>query len=309
MGFFSSIGSFIGSVGRAIGSGISAVCSGISSVVKSTIGTLSNLASKAVGTFISGIASKAAGFLKVFSGIMSGPLGPILGPIILDLAIKLVVKVVSKMAEEAEVVEKDEKPEEIGYRIEEAEKHEEFKRREDFQNFKEYYSYLKEQIPIEEAENIKINQRRDFYSLLGMEAEIQALEEKFGIRIPRNALVEIGKSAMEVKEVQAFMRAFNNLGYSDLNISEYLKGTLPAGELERITDSVLDALKLYYPEKSENLLLKRLNQMRRVSEDDLQIVEVYSDELREEYGEKLNTARQAGELPKETEKILDVVLK
>lgn len=309
MGFFSFIGSAISSVGRAISSGIGAICRGISSAVTSTVSTLGNLASKAIGSFIGGIASKAAGFLKTFSGIMTGPLGPILGPILVDLAVKLVVKVISKMAEEAEVVEKGEKPEEIGYRIEEADKHEDFKRRDEFQNFKEYYSYLKEQIPIEETDAVKINQYKDFYSLLGMQAEIQALEEKFGIHISKNALVEIGKSAMTVKEVQAFMRAFNNLGYSDLNISEYLKGTLPAGELERITDAVLDALKLYYPEKSENVLLQRLNQMRRVSSDDLKIVEVYSDELQEEYGEEINRARQNGELPTETQKILDGVAK
>lgn len=293
MGFFSSIGSAIGSF-----------VSGVASAVTSTISSIGSFASKAISSFFGGVAGKAFGFLKAVSGIMTGPLGPILGPIIVDLLVKLVVKVISKIAEENEVVEKGERPEEIGYRLEEAEKHEDWKRRDEFKSFKEYYAYLKAQIPVEEINQAQLKENFGAYSILGMQAEVRALEEKFGLHIPKGALVEIGRSAMEPNEVQAFVRAFDGLGYKNLDISEYLKGTLPAGELERITDATLDALKFYFPEKTERDLLVRLNDMRKASEDDKVLVTVYKDELQEEYGAQLQAARQNGELPKATETIL-----
>ena len=301
MGFWSSVGSFF----SGVASGIGRICSGVASAVTSTISSLGSFASKAISSFFSGVAGKAFGFLKAVSGIMTGPLGPILGPIIVDLLVKLVVKVISKIAEENEVVEKGEKPEEIGYRLEEAEKHEDWKRRDEFKSFKEYYAYLKEQIPIEEIDHTKLRENLGTYSILGMQAEVRALEEKFGVRIPQAALIEIGRSAMEPKEVQAFVQAFNTLGYKSLDISDYLKGTLPAGELGRITDAILDALKLYFPEKTERDLLVRLNEMQKASDNDKTLVTLYRDEIAEEYGEKLQAARQNGELSKSEEEILN----
>jgi len=302
MGWFSSaVGSFFG----GIASGIGRIASGVSSFVSGAISTLGNLASKVIPSFLSGIAGKAFGFLKGISGIMTGPLGPILGPIIVDLLVKVIVKVISKIAEESEVVEKNERPEEIGYRLEEADKHEDWKRRDEFKSFKEYYAYLKEQIPAEEIDAARLKENFGAYSVLGMQAEVRAIEEKLNMHIPKTSLIEIGRSAMEIKEVQAFIRAFDELGYKNLSISEYLKGTLPAGELERITAALLDAMKLYFPEKSDKDLLTRLNEMRKASNDDKILVSVYKDELQEEYGAEIQQAKQSGELPKDAEKILD----
>ena len=300
MGFWGSVGSFF----SGVGSGIRSFCSGVASALTGAISTVGNLASKAISTFFSGVAGKAVGFLKVVNGIMTGPLGPILGPIVIDLLVKAIVKIVSKIAEENEVVEKNERPEEIGYRLEEADKHEEWKRRDEFKSFKEYYAYLKEQIPAEEIDAGRLKENFGAYAVLGMQAEVNALEEKLNIRIPKTSLIEIGRSAMEIKEVQAFIRAFDELGYKNLSISEYLKGTLPAGELERITAALLDSLKFYFPERTERDLLTRLNEMRKASNDDKVLVSIYKDELQEEYGAEIQKARQNGELPKDTEKIL-----
>lgn len=298
MGWFSSACSFVSS-------SISSFCSGVSSFVSGAISTVGSFASKAISSFFGGVAGKALGLLKGVSGIMTGPLGPILGPIIVDLLVKVIVKVISKIAEESEVVEKNERPEEIGYRLEEAEKHEDWKRRDEFKSFKEYYAYLKEQIPAEEIDAGRLKENFGAYSVLGMQAEVSALEEKLNLRIPKATLIEIGRSAMEIKEVQAFIRAFDELGYKNLSISEYLKGTLPAGELERITAALLDAMKLYFPEKTEQDLLTRLNEMRKASNDDKVLVSIYKDDLQEEYSEQIQQAKQNGELPKDTEKILD----
>ncbi|MBQ7704755.1 MAG: hypothetical protein IJT73_04925 [Selenomonadaceae bacterium] len=314
MGVIDWIGSGIKAVRNAISGGIKAIGSKIASGVSSAISTLGNLATKAAGSFLGKVVGKAASFLGMASKVIGSTLGPVVGPIIIPILVELVVgyiveKIVSKLAEESGVVEKGEKTEEIGYRLEEAQEHEDWKRREDFSSFKEYYSYLKEEIPAEKINQEKIKQNEYFYSMLGMEAEIEAIEEKFGIKIPRNSLIVMGKCKMELKEVQAFLRAFNKLGYINLNISEYLQGRLAAGELERITAAVMDALKLYYPDKTESGLLTRLTQMRRASNDDKVVFSLYKDEFQEKYGEAIKISQQNGELPPEAEKLLTEVQK
>ena len=299
MGFFSAVGgaisSFCSGVASVVSGGIRAVGSFISSTVgvaKKALETVVNVAKP----FLGGLAKKAANFLGGALKIISGPLGPIISPPLVDIIIKVVTLVVSILAEKNEVVEKDEKPEEIGYRLEEAEKeeHKEWKQREDFKTFKEYYQYLKEQIP--EIDQEKLEERREFYSMLGTQAEVRALEEHFCLRIPESALLEVGRTAMTAKEVQAFMQAFRNLGYREFLISDYLKGSLSGGELERITAALLNALRLYFPDKKDDELQSRLVSMQRISNDDRMLPAVYKDELQEIYGEALTKSKEAGEL-------------
>lgn len=299
MGFFS-----------AIGSGIRSFCSGVASVVSGGIRAVGNVITSTVGVakkaletvvsvakpFLGGLAKKAANFLGGALKIIAGPLGPVISPPIVDIIIKVATIVISILAEKNEVVEKNEKPEEIGYRLQEAEKeeHREWKQREDFKTFKEYYRYLKEQIP--EIDQEKLEEHREFYSMLGSQAEVRAIEEKFGLHIPESALLEVGRAAMTAKEVQAFMQAFRSLGYKELLISDYLKGSLPGSELERITAALLDALKLYFPDKKDDEFQRRLVSMQRISVDDRMLPAVYKDELREIYGEAITKSKEAGEL-------------
>ncbi|WP_295916933.1 hypothetical protein [uncultured Anaerovibrio sp.] len=299
MGFFSAIGgaisSFCSGVGRAVSSGIRAVGNAISTTINGAKKALETVVSVAK-PFLGGLAKKAVNFLAGTLKIIAGPLGPVISPPLIDIIIKVVTLVISVLAEKNEVVEKNEKPEEIGYRLQEAEKeeHKAWKQREDFKTFKEYYQYLKEQIP--EINQEKLEERREFYSMLGTQAEVRALEEKFGLRIPEAALLEVGRAAMTAKEVQVFMQVFRNLGYRELLISDYLKGSLPGSELERITAALLDALQLYFPDKKVDELQRRLVSMQRISADDKILPAVYKDELREIYGDAIAKSKDAGEL-------------
>lgn len=112
MGFFSFIGSCIS---KAVGF----VSHAISSFGKA-VGTIAKAAVHVVGTIAS-----------------STILGPVLGPIVSELVIKAVSWVVSKVAKSLNITKKEEKPEEIGYRMEEAEKHSDWKTRDNFKTFDE----------------------------------------------------------------------------------------------------------------------------------------------------------------------------
>lgn len=297
----SSIGSAISSCASAIGSaisGISKVAGNILGGIVTGISSLGRMAAGAIGGFFKGIATAAAG---VLSNVVSvalctlGPvLGPILGPIFVELAIKFVAGVISSLAEETQVVEPGEKPEEIGYRLEEADKHQDWKKRENFGSFKEYYAYLKEQIP--EVEEQKVQANHLAYTTLGMEAELQAISEKADIYIDNNVILMAMRAKMQSPEVHAFIDAFKKQGFESLDVEDYFKGKLKGTEASQLRDALLDALNLYYPQKSRSELLNRLGEIGNAMIDDKQMVHNYDKELVENHGEQLEKDIQDGTL-------------
>ena len=66
--------------------------------------------------------------------------------------------------------------------------------------------------------------------------------------------------------------------------------------MERITAALLNALRLYFPDKKDDELQSRLVSMQRISNDDRMLPAVYKDELQEIYGEALTKSKEAGEL-------------
>ena len=101
------------------------------------------------------------------TGLQKGPLGPVIGPIVEQLVFKVVIKGIEYFARKMGIIEEEEKAEEVGYRVEEAEEHEDWMRQENFPSFEEYYAYLKKQIPDTEIAYAKLKENRDRYMALG----------------------------------------------------------------------------------------------------------------------------------------------
>ncbi|MBR1645552.1 MAG: hypothetical protein IJ685_02120 [Selenomonadaceae bacterium] len=278
MGWFSSACSFIGS---AISGACSAVCSVASSVVRGVGSALSTFASKAVG-LVAGIASKAASFVGLVATLPLGPLGPVVGAIIQQVVIYAVSKAVEYLAKKLGIIGDKDKAEEVGYRVEEAQEHDDWKRQEDFKTFEEYYAYLKEQIPDEKIDRAKLAANRERYTILGAMELTAGLEQQMEIKLPEDFLFEIGRSRMEPNEILAIVDAFKFLGSDTVYISDYLKGKLSRDENIKIEDALLVALRKYYPNKDDDALYERLGVMRMASRNDEKLADVYADKLTEE---------------------------
>ena len=311
MGFWSSLGSFAGSVISGAGSLISSIGSGVSAGLR-----LAGAAIRGIGSALGGVVksltafaenaltaagrmlgTQAAAFLGTVATILSGPLGPILGPMILNLVISAVIKVITAVAKMLKLVEDEEKVEDIGYRMEEADKHDDWKKPDDpeFHNsWKEYYEYLKQQIPEVDEEKIRANELH--YQLLGMMAERQAIEQELGVLMPETFLEEVGRSKMTAEEVLAFSDAMKALKWEP--VRDYLKDKLPPREIDRIESALLEALMNRCQGKTREELQIRLNAIRDASSDDRKLAEVYSQELHKTYGKELAEAGSASELPK-----------
>ena len=281
MGFFSAIGGFISSVGSFVGSAISGVCSVAVGAVKAVGSALSTLASGAVGLFKS-IATKAANFVGLVAKLPLGPLGPILGPILEKVIIYFVTKAIEKLAKKLGIIGNEDKAEEVGYRVEEAQSHDDWKKQEDFKSFEEYYAYLKEQIPDDKIDRRKLEENRDRYSILGTMELTSGIEERMEIKLPEDFLFEIGRSRMEQNEILAIVEAFKSLDSNTVYVSDYFKGKLSRDENIKIEDALLVALRKYYPDRDDDYFYERLGVMRMASRDDTKLADVYSDKLTEE---------------------------
>ena len=282
MGLFSFIGSAISGVARAVGSAISSVGRALSSFASSTLGIVGNLA------------AKAASFVSLVTKLPLGPLGPILGPIVAQLIIHAVVKGIEYLAKKLGIIKEEDKAEEVGYRVEEAQQHEDWKKQEDFKTFDEYYAYLKQQIPDEKIDIKKLAENRNQYMILGTMELTKGIEDQMKIQLPEDFLFEIGRSRMEPDEIRAIVEAFKEVGYSSVLASDYFKGKLTREENRKIEAALLNNMRKYYPQKDDDALYERLGVMRMASRNDSKLEDIYSDKLTEE---NLKRIEEAGKVP------------
>ena len=279
MGFLSSLVSGIGSV-------LEVAARGIGSALSSVGSALASFASSAVG-IVGQIAAKASAFVGLLAKLPLGPLGPVIGPIVAQVALKVVAKGIEYFSKKLSIIGREENTEEVGYRVEEAQQHEDWAKQEEFPSFEEYYAYIKAQIPDKEIDYAKLKENRDRYMVLGTMALTKGLEEHMDIALPKEFLFEIGRSRMEGPEIQAVVEAFKTLGYESVNLTGYLKGKLPREESKQIEDALLTNMKKYYPDRDEDALHERLGTMRAASRDDKKLESVYKDKLTKENLEKI----------------------
>lgn len=272
MGFFSSLGGFFSGAVRAVGLFLSGT-------IRSAGHILSTLASN-VGGIAGAIFGKAAGMLGVLSTILTGPLGPILGPILIDLIIKGVSKVLEIIGKKLDLIEDEDKVEEIGYRMEEAaEKHPEWKQREDFPDLKSYYEYLKEQIPDSEINDLKLRQNFTKYTSIGAAAITEEWGRTANIILPTNFIVDCGRARLKETDVQTVVDAFKELGYKEVKFHDFLMGKLDMKETNQIQDKLLDLYHKVNPDITADKFYSQVQEWRHAARHDEALVHLFKPEL------------------------------
>ena len=206
-------------------------------------------------------------FLKPAIGIIGGKLGD-LGPFTAQWVFEQVIKTLFKLT-----INKEERADELGYRLDEAEKHDDWKKPDDFDKYEEYCEYLKEQIPEEKINKEKLEENKYYYKSVAVEKLAEEASKKYGIDLQPDFWGEVGRSVMEDKEIEAIIAAYKSLGFDNVAINDYFQGKLSPTENEKIRLALLASLKSAYPQKSEKELLSRLIVMEHCSTDDTYMVE------------------------------------
>ena len=292
MGFLSGIVSGISKVASFVGTTVSKAVSGAFKVASATLSSLAT-----TGGFIGSIATGANKLLGMASAFMAGSLGSIVGPIIGDLVIQAIGKAVSWVAKKIGIVKEDDKVDEIGYRLEEASKHEDWEKREVFGSFSEYHEYLKEKIPDSEIDQKKLKENRIGYTSLGISVLKDGIGTKLGLDIPIDFLIEIGKCKLDGSELNALLNEFSAKSHDLSLFRQYLKGELRGNMRRAVEDSIFNALKSIYPEKSDESLRVQISSMREVARDDSKILQNYESEL-ESLKNKDQMSQTAEDVPK-----------
>lgn len=273
--FFSGIGSLASGLFKAATGCIGKVITG----AVSALGALGN----SVGGLLGGVLTKAAGMLGVFGSIIAGPLGPIVGPILVNILTHVAGMIMEKIAKKFGLMEEEDKIEEVGYRREEAAKHKDWKRPEDFENGKAYDDYLKVQIPEIDPEKLRKNLCR--YTVVGIAAKQEDLAQELGIGLPKDILVYAVRAGMKQENVEHVIEAFQSIGASKVQLREFLMGELPAGKMQEIQKAIqqvcLEKHKDLYPDKSAIDILNLINAWRKAAKDDNAVANLYKPALEE----------------------------
>lgn len=213
----------MGWLSSAIGSVCSAVCSAVSSVC-SSIG----------GAIMGGI----------------GSLAPVISP-----WLSIAVAVISVLAEIFTEKPKEEKPEELGMKAEQADK-----KPEDFDSINEYIEYLRQEIKVDAAklENLSEEERMK-YQAVGLGLYVKNIEEKQGMKLDPAFLkvvpemINLGYTAQDIGNL---MQSMKKNGVNDMKMyPEFMKGELLPGTPERkqVFTSVKDMVEQHFNGKEFNL--------------------------------------------------------
>lgn len=207
----------------AIGSVCSAVCSAVSSVC-SSIG----------GAIMGGI----------------GSLAPVISP-----WLSIAVAVISVLAEIFTEKPKEEKPEELGMKAEQADK-----KPEDFDSINDYIEYLRQEIKVDatKLENLSEEERMK-YQAVGLGLYVKNIEEKQGMKLDPAFLkvvpemINLGYTAQDIGNL---MQSMKKNGVNDMKMyPEFMKGELLPGTPERkqVFTSVKDMVEQHFNGKEFNL--------------------------------------------------------
>lgn len=223
--------------------------SGLFSSVCSAVGSALSSVCSAVGSLCSGIGG------AVMRGVSA--LAPTLAPHIL-----VFVAVISILAELFTDKPKEEKPEEIAMKAEQADK-----KPEDFDSISDYLEYLRNEVKLDPAKLEKLTpEERQKYQLVGLGLYIKDIEEKSGLKLDPDfvkAIPKLKDQGYEAADIANLMQSMKNNGVTDMKqYVDFMKGDLQPGSPERqqVGASVKDMVEQHFKGEDVNMR-KEINKL------------------------------------------------
>lgn len=209
--------------------------------------------SSAIGSVCSAVCSAVSSVCSSIGGAIMGGIGS-LAPVISPW-LSVAVAVISVLAEIFTEKPKEEKPEELGMKAEQADK-----KPEDFDSINDYIEYLRQEIKVDAAklENLSEEERMK-YQVLGLGLYVKNIEEQQGMKLDPAFLkvvpemINLGYTAQDIGNL---MQSMKKNGVSDMKMyPEFMKGELLPGTPERkqVFTSVKDMVEQHFNGKEFNL--------------------------------------------------------
>lgn len=209
--------------------------------------------SSAIGSVCSVVCSAVSSVCSSIGGAIMGGIGS-LAPVISPW-LSVAVAVISVLAEIFTEKPKEEKPEELGMKAEQADK-----KPEDFDSINDYIEYLRQEIKVDAAklENLSEEERMK-YQAVGLGLYVKNIEEKQDMKLDPTFLkvvpemINLGYTAQDIGNL---MQSMKKNGVSDMKMyPEFMKGELLPGTPERkqVFTSVKDMVEQHFNGKEFNL--------------------------------------------------------
>jgi len=209
--------------------------------------------SSAIGSVCSAVCSAVSSVCSSIGGAIMGGIGS-LAPVISPW-LSVAVAVISVLAEIFTEKPKEEKPEELGMKAEQADK-----KPEDFDSINDYIEYLRQEIKVDAAklENLSEEERMK-YQAVGLGLYVKNIEEKQGMKLDPAFLkvvpemINLGYTAQDIGNL---MESMKKNGVNDMKMyPEFMKGELLPGTPERkqVFTSVKDMVEQHFNGKEFNL--------------------------------------------------------
>jgi len=207
----------------------------------------------AIGSVCSAVCSAVSSICSSIGGAIMGGIGS-LAPVISPW-LSIAVAVISVLAEIFTEKPKEEKPEELGMKAEQADK-----KPEDFDSINDYIEYLRQEIKVDAAklENLSKEERMK-YQAVGLGLYVKNIEEKQGMKLDPAFLkvvpemINLGYTAQDIGNL---MQSMKKNGVNDMKMyPEFMKGELLPGTPERkqVFTSVKDMVEQHFNGKEFNL--------------------------------------------------------
>ena len=139
----------------------------------------------------------------------------------------------------------------------------------EFDSIEAYITYLKEEIELDKEKFDSLSpEERVAYSITGLAVEAGAIGEKLGIDIPADAvelvakIMEIGKIAVEAKEIISLISKLKEEGIDNLNdVCDCIKGT---GDSDRLKtgETFLKVLDILKPNEGKDIFNEIIDEVR-----------------------------------------------
>ena len=170
--------------------------------------------------------------------------------------------VVSILAELFTDKPKEEKPEEIGMKAEQADK-----KPEDFDSVSDYLEYLRNEVKLDPAKVEKLTpEERQKYQLVGLGLYIKDIEEKSGLKLDPDfvkAIPNLKNQGYEAADIANLMQSMKKNGVTDMKqYVDFMKGDLQSGSPERqqVGASVRDMVEQHFKGADVNMR-KEINKL------------------------------------------------
>lgn len=206
-----------------------------------------------IASFCSAVCSAVSSVCSSIGGAIMGGVGS-LAPVISPW-LSVAVAVISVLAEIFTEKPKEENPEELGMKAEQADK-----KPEDFDSINDYIEYLRQEIKVDAAklENLSEEERMK-YQAVGLGLYVKNIEEKQGMKLDPaflEVVPEIIKLGYTAQDIGNLMQSMKKNGVNDMKMyPEFMKGELLPGTPERkqVFTSVKDMVEQHFNGKEFNL--------------------------------------------------------